>query len=209
MLAGSVIEHIDHAQKAVCLTFDDGPHPVYTPQILQLLKKYKAKATFFLLGCHVQKYPELVKQIIAEGHEVGNHTWSHADVSTLSDEELLEELEEAEKALWKAGAVKPTLFRPPYGEYNEQTLALVHRLLYRMILWTENKDTKDWNSVGADQIVRKALTNVEPGNIVLLHDGSEAATCNREQTVQALAVILFELQRDGYRCTTISELLDR
>ncbi|MGG1663832.1 polysaccharide deacetylase family protein [Brevibacillus sp. NRS-1366] len=202
--AQGVVWDVRTNRKVIALTFDDGPNPLYTAQILALLKRYHARATFFVTGKQVQKYPKLAQRQVQEGHELGNHTYSHPKMSRLGTNQIQEELAQTERAIVAAtGQKPPLLFRPP-GGYIDQTLVnAVKQIGYTAVLWSFHQDTQDWRRPGARKIVKKVVNNSRGGDIVLFHDHGG----NRSQTVQALKHILPALQKQGYRFVTVSELL--
>ncbi|QUH20162.1 polysaccharide deacetylase family protein [Alkaliphilus sp. B6464] len=199
-----VITEGTREEKVIALTFDDGPHPEFTPQILDLLKEYEAKATFFILGKQAKLYPDLVKREVEEGHELGNHTFSHIDVKKASKEKIREEFQKTQDTIYLITGIKPKVFRPPYGFYNEKTIDVANENGCKIILWSRNQDSKDWSSPGVDKIVNTVITKTENGDIILLHDYIEG----NSHTVDALKVILPHLKNKGYRFVTVSELLD-
>lgn len=180
--------------KRVALTFDDGPHPRNTEKVLVLLDQYDAKATFFMLGSNVEYYPDIVKSIMEAGHELGNHTWSHPDLTALGSDSVMQEVQNTNKIIEKTTGKKPTVFRPPYGATNEQVETAVKMT---PVLWTV--DTMDWKSRDPNAILQIVKGNVEEGAIILLHD-------IHDSTVDALEPILKYLDEEGYNFVTISEL---
>jgi peptidoglycan/xylan/chitin deacetylase (PgdA/CDA1 family) len=171
----------------VYLTFDDGPHPVHTPGVLDALSRYGAHATFFQIGSCVASHPELTRRAVAEGHAVGNHTWSHPDLSQLDRAAFAAEIGPTSAALTEILGQAPTLFRPPYGRLSGTTREDAAEAGLETVLW--DVDPEDWDCPGVDAIVSRVLDNVRPGSIVLLHDGGG----DRSQTVAALGQILAEL----------------
>ncbi|HEY6737789.1 MAG TPA: polysaccharide deacetylase family protein [Actinopolymorphaceae bacterium] len=169
--------------KVVYLTFDDGPHPVYTPQILRLLAKFDASATFFMVGQARRAYPRLVEQVAAAGHRIGNHSDTHTAMTSLTDAGVQHELR-------LGGASK--CFRPPYGATNARVEKVVEAAGMRTVLWTV--DPVDWKRRAASVTARSVLSAAVPGSIILLHDGGGP----RERTVAATAKILAELSAKGY-----------
>lgn len=133
---GVVYWHGDSTQKKIALTFDDGPHDIYTPQILDILKKYDVKATFFLIGKNVEAFPEVAKRIVQEGCVIGNHTYTYPDLRLQTKDRIRQQLEKAEKAIYGATGVKPYLFRPPYGTDNNLVLLEAKNLGYVIIKWS-------------------------------------------------------------------------
>ncbi|WP_455544409.1 polysaccharide deacetylase family protein [Intestinibacter sp.] len=187
----------------IAITFDDGPHPKETSKILDILKKYNAKATFFVVGKHVKWYPDSVIRASKEGHEIANHTFTHPDISTLSMEQIRTEIKDCEDIIIKKTGKKPVLFRPPFGNYNDNCLKqLSQGLGYTVVLWS-GVDAKDWRNPPSEQIADKIIKNVKQGDIILLHD------YGTENTVKALDTILSTLTQKGYKFVTVSELLDK
>ncbi|HHX22831.1 MAG: polysaccharide deacetylase family protein [Tepidanaerobacteraceae bacterium] len=169
----------------------------YIPQLLNVFKERKIKATFFLEGRWAENYPELVKLIHDHEHEIGNHGYSHAHHANLSYEENLNEIKKAEQVIKNITGKKTVLFAPPYGEYSELTLKAVKSSDYQLIMWTI--DTIDWKKPGVEYIVNKILDNAGNGKIVLMHP--------TEDTVRAIPTVIDNLKRQGYKITTVGELL--
>ncbi|MEJ8555433.1 polysaccharide deacetylase family protein [Tepidibacter sp. Z1-5] len=191
-------------KKVIAITFDDGPHPRYTPKILDLLKKYEVKATFFVLGKHVEFYPEPLKRIKAEGHEIGNHTYSHVDVKKIPSRKIEEEFNKTQKNIYDVIKEKPKIFRPPFGSYNKCLKDLAKKNNIKIILWSSSQDCKDWSNPGVEKIANTVINNVGNGDIVLLHDYVNTTS----QTYEALKIILPELKHRGYKFVTVSQLIE-
>ena len=190
-------------KKLIALTFDDGPHPKETNQVLDVLKKYNIKATFFIAGKHANWYPKALVRASKEGHEIGNHTFNHPDISNLTKSQLEEEILKCEDILIKLTGKKPTLFRPPYGSYKQEELALIaKKLKYKIVLWT-SVDARDWENPGSKVIVNKIINNVKNGDIILLHD---YATNN---TVEALDMLIPKMIEKGFKFVTVSEIIKK
>ncbi len=188
-------------KKLVALTFDDGPHPKETMQVLDILKKYDAKATFFIAGKHANWYPEPLIRASNEGHEIGNHTFNHPDISSLSNAQIEEEIVKCEEVLVKLTGKKPTLFRPPYGSYKKENLSqIASKYNYKIVLWS-TIDARDWENPQPQKIANTIIQKVKSGDIILLHD---YATDN---TVKALDILIPELKKQGYEFVTVSELI--
>ncbi|MCM3783072.1 polysaccharide deacetylase family protein [Neobacillus mesonae] len=201
---GDIVWEAPMKEKLIALTFDDGPEREETTQILDLLKKHHAKATFFVLGKWAKERPDLIAREIAEGHEVGNHTYYHTFGDRIKDANAyLQELEAADQAIEEAGGVKPKLFRPPGGVYNDLVVNSARTRGYSIVLWSWHQDTEDWNRPGKQRIINKVLRNARNGDIVLFHDNVHG----KSQTIKALEHILPELSKRGYRFVTVSELL--
>lgn len=199
-----IVWEVPTEEKVIALTFDDGPDPVHTPRILDLLREYEARATFFVVGKRVEQYPELVVREMAEGHEIANHTYSHRFFTRNdSASEMAGEIRKAEEIIRKVTGHTPRLFRPPGGYYSEQLVRVSNASRYLVVLWSWHQDTKDWSKPGVRKIVGKVLNNARNGDIVLFHDFVRG----KSQTTTALEQILPELKRRGYRFVTVSELL--
>lgn len=178
----------------IALTFDDGPHGTYTNSILNTLETYGAKATFFTLGMQVNTYPSVVKRAKAMGCEIGSHTYSHADLTASSFGKIQKEINTARETIASAVHCVPTLFRPPYGNYNSAVRTTAG---LPVILW--NVDTRDWESRNAESIVRHVLANASDGNIILMHDIYSS-------TAEAVKILVPALIKRGFRLVTVSEM---
>ncbi|NMP09411.1 polysaccharide deacetylase family protein [Paenibacillus polymyxa] len=200
---GDIVWEVPTHRKLIALTFDDGPDESNTPAILDLLQKYDAKATFFVVGSRVEKLPHLVKREREEGHEVGNHTFLHSSFQYISRNKALSELNQGQASIVQATGAGTHLFRPPGGSYNDTLVKLSKEKGLKIILWSWHQDTLDWRKSGVHRIADKVLRNARNGDIVLMHDYVHQST----QTVDALKIILPELKRRGYSFVTVSELL--
>ena len=189
-------------KKLIALTFDDGPHPKETNQVLDVLKKYDVKATFFIAGKHANWYSKPLIRTSKEGHEIGNHTFNHPDITNLSRGQLEQEIVNCENIIVKLTGKKPTLFRPPYGSYKKEVLQnIAKKYDYKIVLWT-TIDARDWENPGAYKIANIIINNYKNGDIILLHD---YATDN---TVEALDILIPKMIEKGYKFVTVSELID-
>ena len=212
----AIITGIRTHEKVVALTFDDGPNPTFTPQILDVLDRHQVKATFFVLGENASAHPELVRRAAQAGHTLGNHTHSHCHLVRLNFREIVDELNRCKQVIQAAGQT-PQFLRPPFGEYDMHAVVVARTLGYQLVNWT--LDTEDWRADDADQIVRQVLSNVQPGGIVLMHDGwperpdtrsnthADLLVRDRTPTVQALPGMITRLRVDGYRFVTLDELM--
>jgi peptidoglycan/xylan/chitin deacetylase (PgdA/CDA1 family) len=172
----------------VYLTFDDGPHPTYTPKILAILRKHGANAVFFEVGQNVSWYPSITRSLRSYGAKIGNHTWSHPDLTTLSTASVTWQLNKMESTL----GYRPRCVRPPYGATNSRIASIIANRGQRQILWTV--DPRDWSRPGPTAIVNRVLANVRDGSRILLHDGGG----DRSQTVAALDLLIPKLRARGY-----------
>lgn len=187
-------------EKLIALTFDDGPWEKTTSQILAILRKNNAKATFFVVGKQVEKYPHLLKQVVAEGHAVGNHSWSH-QYQRFTGATATGELDKTAELVNKLIGVKVSLFRPPGGYLNNDLTAYARRQKYAVVMWSV--DSQDWSYRRPPALVERVVKDAMPGRIVLLHDGGG----DRSKTVEALPEIIAQLKKRGYKLVTVPELM--
>lgn len=200
--ARMVYRRVVTEDKVVALTFDDGPHPRYTPMILDILSEYGAKATFFVIGKNMELYGDAARRAASEGHEIGNHTYAHPALSGISDAEFEREVLRNEALIEEYTGMPPAVFRPPEGYCTPSVERIVTQNGGTVILW--NVDTMDWAGCPSDAIVKNVMKNTVPGSIILFHDyvGKESTTIN------ALKEILPRLSAAGYRFVTVSELIE-
>ena len=198
--AAPIRVHKNSAHK-IALTFDDGPHPKYTAEILDILAAYNVKATFFQVGQNITDHPNIAKRVREEGHEIGNHTYSHPKLSKLADLALARELEQTAETLQAITGATPHLFRPPEGVISKQILSLAAQREYQPVLWSV--DTRDWAHTPTSEIVRHVLATVQDGDIILFHD----YVVGDSPTPAALRQLLPILLARGFQPVTITELL--
>lgn len=192
------IYKVDRPDKVMAISFDAMWGTEHTDRILDILDKYNVKTTFFLGGYWVEKYPDYVKKLHERGHEIGNHTYSHPHLNSLSPDGIRRELERNEANIQAITGVKPILFRPPFGEYNNAVIETATQLGYCTIQWSV--DSLDWKDLSADQIVNRILSAAGPGDIVLLHN-------NGKHTAEAIDRLIPSLQQKGFKIVPISELI--
>ena len=188
--------------REIALTFDDGPNPYYTPQILTILQQFGVKATFFDVGYLVADYPNIVRQEYHQGNIVGNHSWSHPVLTYFSAQGIKSQLTSTTNIIQATIGVRPSFFRPPYGAINNTVLAQARNLHYTTVLW--DGSSADWNLPGVNAIVSRIVHYARNGAILLLHDGGG----NRAQTVTALPIIIATLKSRGFKFVTIQQLVD-
>ena len=193
--------HMNDGNK-IALTFDDGPHPVYTPQILDTLKEYGVHATFFLIGENAERNPELVRRILREGHEIGNHTYLHKNLKEHTSGGIFEEISMAEEAILRIADQRTKLLRPPGGLYDKLVCETARRLDYDIILWTI--DTLDWKHPTPEEIIGKVESSVQCGDIILCHDFIGGAP---SPTPEAIKKIIPDVLGQGYEFVSVSELI--
>ncbi|SDW27148.1 polysaccharide deacetylase family sporulation protein PdaB [Marininema mesophilum] len=197
---GDIVWEVPKAGKKIALTFDDGPHPVYTRRILKTLKRHHVKATFFVVGKNVIREPQLTRRIRKEGHELANHTYSHPGVRRLSLQKLKEEIEKTQAVVFKNTGTKTHLMRSPGGYYNDKIIKVAKKTKHQMILWSWDQDTQDYRKRSVIRIVRQVISGASNGDIVLFHDSEPRAAV-------ALNYIIPILKKKGYRFVSVSELL--
>jgi peptidoglycan/xylan/chitin deacetylase (PgdA/CDA1 family) len=183
----------------IAMTFDDGPHATNTPELLEMAAERHIKLTFFVLGECVVQNPDVLRREVAEGHEIGNHSWSHPNLARLSDEGLRTQLQRTEDMIGKTAGIKPKLMRPPYGELTKRQRILAnHEFGYRVILW--DVDPLDWKRPGSDVVAQRIIAGARPGSIILSHD-------IHSPTIAAMPQVFDELLAKGFKFVTVSELL--
>lgn len=190
-----------NAYKKIALTFDDGPHPRYTPQILEILSQYNIKATFFTVGINAKNYPDTLEKVILAGHEVENHTYTHPHVNRVDFETLKREVEHCESEIFEHTDYKTKLFRPPEGMIDDEIIAMIKSLDYKIVLW--DIDTKDWAHTAPQIIAENVIKNIKSGDIILMHD----YIGYNSPTPEALKIFLPVLIEQGYNFVTVSELI--
>ncbi len=205
-------------ERVVALTYDDGPNPPYTAQILDVLQREGVHATFFVVGQAVQAYPSVVRREADEGNAVGNHTWSHGHLVLYDPKSLRETLERTDRAIYAATGRHTRIMRPPYGGRDWFVLDQVRKLGYTPVMWSVPLPN-DWEYPPAPLIAARVLRYVGDGSIIDLHDGNRgivcaahpkvsAHVCDRSRDVEATRLIVESLKRRGYRFVTIPELLE-
>jgi peptidoglycan/xylan/chitin deacetylase (PgdA/CDA1 family) len=183
----------------IALTFDDGPNPTLTPKLLDLLAARHLKATFFVVGQNAADHPDILKRAVREGHEIGNHSWSHPNLGRMSDEAVRRELQKTDDAITAAIGKRPTLLRPPYGSITARQKKWIHEEFgYRIIIW--DVDPLDWKRPGPSVVTARILKETHPGSIVLSHD-------IHAPTIEAMPATFDQLMKKGFKSVTVTELL--
>ena len=198
--AAEPMYYVHDGPKAIALTIDDGPSPVYTPRILRLLARYKVTATFSMIGIQVAAEPAIARDVLAAGHVISNHTWRHLDLAALAPGAVADEVYRATDAIHKATGHTPALFRAPYGAWSPAVLRCCQQVGMTSVDWSV--DPRDWARPGVSAIVSNIMHNTGTGSIILEHDGGG----NRAETVTALSIVLPRLLDAGYRFVTPSAL---
>ncbi len=189
---------VERDDPVITVSFDASWGGDKTIAILDLLDEYDAKATFFLVGIWVDKYPELVKEIAARGHEIGNHSDSHAHFTQISESQMRQELKACSDKIEALTGVRPTLFRPPYGDYNSKVVTVVRDAGYECVQWSV--DSQDWKNRGVDDLIRRATKDVAKGDIILFHNDSQFI-------VDALPTVLKNYRDKGLTMIPAGEIL--
>lgn len=192
-------------KKQMALTFDDGPDNYFTPQILDILKREKVHATFFVVGKRAEANPQIVKRMYREGHIIGNHTWDHPFLTKLSAAKRYSEIKDTENEIFQITHYKTWLFRAPYGELNEDIIKQIDGMGYKIIAWSV--DTVDWKGLKSGQIEAIVFSHAENGSIILQHCAG-GKNEDLSGTVKALPRIIEYYRREGFSFVTIPELLN-
>ncbi len=195
----TTITRVPTDQPVVAMTFDDGPHQSLTPQLLDMLAARNIKATFYVVGRRVAMYPQLTQRIAAEGHEIGNHTWNHPRLTSLSNDGLMRELDRTSEVIYQTVGRPPVTMRPPYGLLsNRQRMLISERRALPTILWSV--DPQDWRRPGSSVVANRIVGGAHTGAVILAHDIISS-------TVRAMPAALDGLIARGYRFATVSELV--
>lgn len=199
-MPGHRVSHVNVPGKYVALTFDDGPNATYTPQVLDILRRNGARATFFVLGQNAARNKSILARAVAEGHEIANHTYSHIKMTAVGRATSQREIEQTNEIIKSATGYYPTTMRPPYGAINSDLVDMVYNN-YGMhaVLW--DVDTRDWQHPGVSTVVQRAVGNARSGSIILLHD-------IHASTLAAVEEIVTGLQARGFKLVTVSQLIE-
>ncbi|MGN0292776.1 MAG: polysaccharide deacetylase family protein [Lachnospiraceae bacterium] len=188
-------DSVEEGDMEIALTFDDGPHPVWTEKLLDGLKERGIRATFFVIGKSAEEYPELVQRMVDEGNQVGNHTYSHVQLTACSEASALEEIRKTQEVIYQASGFRTCYIRPPFGSWNEK---LQEETSLEAVLW--DVDPYDWKVQNTDAVVKSILQQTEDGSIILLHDVYETS-------VEAALKVADIFLEKGYRFCTVDEIM--
>jgi len=189
-------------RKVVALTFDHSWGNKFTPSILDTLKANNIKVTFFIMGPWAQKYPEVAKRMVADGHEIASHGYRHQNYGDMTREWVKEDIEKSHALIKEVTGVEAKLIRPPNGHYSKQSLKVTDELRYKTIIW--NIDSLDWKNPGRDVIVERVMKRLKPGGIILMH-----ASDTPVQTAEALPILLEKVKAQGYEIVPVGQLLEQ
>lgn len=198
--ASEIISETYPVSRCIALTFDDGPSPAITPLILQTLAKFGARATFFVNGGNAQNCPHILKKAVEMGNEIGDHTYSHQDLSRIGNAAVIWQIVTTQKIIFSITGLEAAVFRPPYGAVNKMTAGLAESLGLKTIMWSV--DPRDWRDPSPQVIASRILSEIKTGDIVLMHD-------THRNTAFALPLILDGLKKQNFQCVTVSELLEK
>lgn len=200
----------------IALTFDDGPNPPYTGEILRVLESEHVRATFFLVGRAAAAYPRVVRREVADGDVVGNHTWDHAHLILMDRAQIRSSLLRTQAAIFAASGVRTRLMRPPFGSRDWSVLQTARAMGYRVVMWSVPL-ARDWEQPSPKVIAARILPYVRDGSIIVLHDGNRGrlcalrhlnpVICNRQNDIEATRLIVRTLKARGYRFVTIPQLI--
>ena len=186
-------------QPVVAMTFDDGPHPTLTPRLLDILGQRGIRAPVYVIGTNARRYPELTRRIVAEGHEIGNHTWSHPYMNRRGTEAMFREIDRTNQVVYDYTGLAPVTFRPPYGAFNQGQRQMLHRERHMpTILWSV--DPLDWKRPGSSVVTSRILNRSHPGAIILSHD-------IHSPTIEAMPATMDGLLARGFEFATMSQML--
>ncbi len=203
---GPTFSEVKTSQKIVALTFDDGPYPPYTDQVLDILREEGVPATFFVIGRNAEKYPDLLRRMVAEGHQVGNHTYNHVDLLKADRTTIADEVDRTNRVIAAITGVPAKAVRPPHGFRDAVVLEVMAERGLKVVEWSVL--SRDWTNPSVETIARRTLDKVKSGAVILLHDGDGvAAAAPRAQTVEAARWIIRDLKARGFKFVTVDEIL--
>lgn len=200
-----VYYHYKTVEPYLSLTFDDGPRKTQTLKTLSILKKYDIKATFFVVGENIEYQKDVLKEVYNQGHEIGNHMYAHENINKISKKEIKESIIKTNNLIKEVTGKAPSIIRPPYGIVNDDLKEICDELDMDIILWTDDKDSKDWELIPESEIINNVTKKVSNGDIFLFHDGNE----KYKNTLSAIDVIIPQLQKKGYKWVTVSTLINK
>ena len=202
--SAKVIYQYKTVEPYLALTFDDGPNKIQTPKVLKILEKYDVTATFFVVGEYIEYQKDILKEVDKKGHEIGNHFYHHEKLDELTKEEIKETIMKTNELIYSVIKKTPTILRPPYGIVNDTLKEVCAELNMTIILWTSDKDSKDWALTKDSEIINNLTKKVTNGDIFLFHDGNKKYS----NTLSAIDVIIPTLQKKGYKWVSVSKLIN-
>lgn len=202
-----IIRNGNPKNKTITLTFDDGPDLKYTPKILNILKRHNVKATFFVVGNQIEKYPIVFKRMIRDGHDIANHSYWHLKTTELSTNQLITQIKLNTDLMKKYGAPEKLIFRPPYGALDPISIQTIGKQGYKIVLWTI--DSRDWRSLNKSQVLANVTSKLKNGYIILQHCAAESKKEDLTGSIQALPEIIKAARKKGFSIVTVSQLLGK
>jgi len=203
-ISSRVLWRGDGQSTKIALTFDDGPDPVYTPQVVEVLTEWQIPATFFLIGRHAETQQALVREMAGAGHEIANHTFTHPILWQLDDRDIAAEINRTSRLLQSIIGARPRFLRPPMGLFSRRVLDVIEQTGYRPVVG--DVYPRDPHLPGADKIARRVMRRTLAGSVIILHDGGNGTHVDRSQTVAAIKVLIPELRQRGFHFVTLREL---
>lgn len=201
----NVYYHFKTIEPYLSLTFDDGPNKIQTPKVLKILEKYDVKATFFVIGENIEYQKDILKMVYNKGHEIGNHFYTHDNINKLTKQQIKENIMKNNELIYQTIGYTPKIVRPPYGIVTQDLKEVCAELNMSIILWTDDKDSKDWEFTESSVIVENVTKKVSNGDIFLFHDSNKKFT----NTLEAIEKIIPKLKKKGYKWVTISKLIEK
>lgn len=191
-------------KREIALTFDDAPDDIFTPKILDILKEKEVKATFFLVGYRIEKYPDIARRIVREGHAVGNHSYNHPNFLNMQDADFQKQITRTDELIRSLTGSAPTIVRPPYGNISNRQMEWLAGSKRIVVAW--DVDSLDWKGLEAEEVASNILPNVSPGSIVLQHSGTGDGG-DLSGTVHALPTVIDDLRKKGFKLVTVQDML--
>lgn len=201
----NVYYHFKTIQPYLALTFDDGPNKYQTPKVLDILEKYNAKATFFVVGENIEYQKQYLKLINKKGHEIGNHFYTHDNINELTKEQIRKNIIKNNELIYSVVGYYPKILRPPYGIVTSDLKEVCSELNMSIVLWTDDKDSMDWKFTKESEIINNLTKKVSNGDIFLFHDSNKKFT----NTLNAIDILIPQLQKKGYKWVSVSTLLEK
>jgi peptidoglycan/xylan/chitin deacetylase (PgdA/CDA1 family) len=206
-LYGRTFVGLGPGTRLLALTYDDGPNDPYTCRTMEVLERHGVKATFFLIGQYVQQKPDIARALVAAGHAIGSHTWSHPNLIFAPASEVRRQLVQTRQAILDATGVETKIFRPPFGGRRPATLRAVQALGMQTVMW--NVTCYDWKAKTSDEIVARARRQIRGGDVILLHDGSHVRIgVDRSRSVEASERILSRYLAEGFQFVTVPQMME-
>lgn len=198
---------VNHGSRQLALTYDDGPSPIWTPRLLEVLAKHEVRATFFMLGEHVERHADVAQAVASAGHVIGNHTFSHRNLIFSSPARVVEEIQRCRRVLSGVIGEHSNLFRPPFGGRRPDVLKLARAEGFEPVMWSVS--SHDWDAKTPEEIERRVSRQVRGGDVILMHDaGHVSSEADRSATIRATDSLIAHYKTQGYHFVTVPEMMD-